>query len=71
MSSRSSVMVGIWTSSPCEAEILTRALEERLRNIGAEHPDRHQLEIWRRQTRNFVARAEAEEWSGWILEASK
>lgn len=59
------VMVGLWMSTPEEADIMLRALEERLRNTLPNDPDRKRLEEWRRQALNMSHRAQSEDWVGW------
>lgn len=59
------VLVGIWMSSPDEANILLKAIEGRLRNIAPNDVDRPQLEKWRREVLNFPNRATNGGWVGW------
>ena len=58
-------MVGLWMNNEAEANIMLRALEARLRNIGPTDPDRRRLEQWREEALNIPNRAAKEEWHGW------
>lgn len=58
-------MVGLWMSEPHEAHVMQLAMEERLRNIGADDPDRPLIEKWRTEAMNLQSRAQKEQWIGW------
>lgn len=60
-----SVLVGLWMRNAEENATMLRAIEERLRNIAANDPDRPQLETWRKEAMNMQHRAAKEEWTGW------
>lgn len=65
MSEFGHVLVGLWMKTPDEAEVMIRAIDERLRNIGADDPDRSKLQDWRQQAMNMTHRAKSENWAGW------
>lgn len=64
-STHGGVIAGVWMYGPEDAEIMERAMESRLRNIGADHPDRLKLEQWRREAMNLLHRARGDDWGGW------
>ena len=59
------VHTGLWMRCPEDVEIMLRSIEERLRNIALEDPDRPKLEEWRGQALNVKKRAAEEAWTGW------
>ncbi len=65
------VHVGLWMTSPEETEIMIRSLDERLRNISIDDPDRPKLEEWRRQAMNFTNKSRNQEWAGWQSKENK
>ncbi|ODT82455.1 MAG: hypothetical protein ABS76_07490 [Pelagibacterium sp. SCN 64-44] len=65
MSEYGQVHVGLWMQSREEAEIMLRAIEHRLRVLAHNDPDRHQLEIWRKQAMNMPAKSKSQDWTGW------